>query len=148
MSRARRGRNKAESNFQLRVRKSDNDFNNNERMLNWIEMYRDRKATGTPFKAQNNFQLRVRKSAGPQLQQQQQQQPETGGMRVRKALLQEIRDRRRSVADHSNNNFQVSMKQAKWVFEHVFYFDLDHSNNSFQVLMKHTNWVFELVFIT
>jgi len=111
MSRARRGRNKAESNFQLRVRKSDNDFNNNnERMLNWIEMYRDRKATGTPFKAQNNFQLRVRKSAGPQLQQQQQQQPEAGGMRVRKALLQEIRDRRRSVADHSNNNFQVLKK--------------------------------------
>jgi hypothetical protein len=29
------------------------------------------------------------------------------GMRVRKALLQEIRDRRRSMADHSNSNFQV-----------------------------------------
>jgi len=66
MSRARRGRHTAESNFQLRVRKSDSSAaeNTNNRLLNWMEMYRDRKATGTPFKAQHNFQLRVRKNTG------------------------------------------------------------------------------------
>ena len=74
MSRARRGRHTAESNFQLRVRKSDNsaaDSNSNNRLLNWMEMYRDRKATGTPFKAQHNFQLRVRKNTGAASQAQQ-----------------------------------------------------------------------------
>ena len=66
--------------------------------MNWMEMYRDRKAGASPFKAQHNFQLRVRKSVGGQPQQQQQQQQfgairglESGayqGMRVRKAILQ------------------------------------------------------------
>ena len=74
MSRARRGRHTAESNFQLRVRKSDSsaaDNSNSNRLLNWMEMYRDRKATGTPFKAQHNFQLRVRKNTGAASQAQQ-----------------------------------------------------------------------------
>jgi hypothetical protein len=110
MSRARRGRNKAESNFQLRVRKSGE--RDEDRLANWMEMYRDRKASGAPFKAQHNFQLRVRKSSGPH---QLPQQAETGsyqGMRVRKALLQEIRDRRRSMADHSNSNFQLRVRKS------------------------------------
>ena len=89
------------------------------RLANWMEMYRDRKAAAAassraPFKAQNNFQLRVRKNAGPQ--QQQQQLLETGtyqGMRVRKAILQEIRDRRRSMADHSNSNFQLRVRKSQ-----------------------------------
>ena len=111
MSRARRGRNKAESNFQLRVRKSGEK--DEDRLANWMEMYRDRKAgSGSPFKAENNFQLRVRKNSGPH---QLPQQAETGnyhGMRVRKALLQEIRDRRRSMADHSNSNFQLRVRKS------------------------------------
>jgi hypothetical protein len=62
------------------VRKSDREEN---RLANWIEMYRDRKAaSGLPFKAQNNFQLRVRKSAGDQQLQQQQQLAETGTYQV------------------------------------------------------------------
>lgn len=110
MLRLRRSRQQAEKNFQLRVRKDLRSSMSN--------LYRDRKSNGVPFKSQNNFQLRVRKSTGTQSQATNGfgglgfESNNVMGSRVRKAILQEIRDRRRMAADHSNNNFQLRVRKA------------------------------------